>query len=115
MASRILHVVEAFVGGMIVAFVATVVHGVGFPWVVGIALLVVGSYCVALRLLDDNRITTVAGMIGIIVTVFVLAQRSPGGSVLIAATDAGNVWVLGSSLIAGLVAVWPKFPERRQS
>lgn len=115
MANRIIRVVEAFLGGLLIAFVVTVVHGEGFPWVVALGLVVVCAYCMALRLLDDNRIVTVAGMMGIVVTVFVLAQRSPGGSVLIAATDAGNTWVLGSALISGLVAVWPRIPERQKS
>ncbi|MEY4319197.1 MAG: hypothetical protein RL378_301, partial [Actinomycetota bacterium] len=46
-----------------------------------------------------------------LVTVLVLAQRSTGGSVLIAASDAGNVWVIGASLLCGLASAWPHIPS----
>ena len=48
-----------------------------------------------------------AGAAGVLVTVLVLAQRSAGGSILIAANDAGNIWVIGASLLAGLTSAWP--------
>jgi hypothetical protein len=115
MRDQILRVVEAFLGGIIIAFVVTVVHAVSFPWVVGVGLVVVAAYLLALRLFDPNRITTVAGMLGIVLTIFILAQRSPGGSVLIAATDAGNSWVLGSAFVSGLIAVWPSLSRARKS
>jgi N-acetyl-1-D-myo-inositol-2-amino-2-deoxy-alpha-D-glucopyranoside deacetylase len=100
-------VVQAFLGGAIIAVVVTVVHAESFPWVLGVGLVVVACYLIALRLLETDRLVTIAGAAGVLVTVLVLAQRSAGGSVLIAANDAGNVWVIGASLLAGLTSAWP--------
>jgi N-acetyl-1-D-myo-inositol-2-amino-2-deoxy-alpha-D-glucopyranoside deacetylase len=100
-------VVQAFLGGAIIAAVVTVVHAESFPWVLGVGLVVVACYLIALRLLETDRLVTIAGAAGVLVTVLVLAQRSAGGSVLIAANDAGNVWVIGASLLAGLTIAWP--------
>ncbi len=100
-------VVQSFLGGALIAAVVTVVHAESYPWVLGVGLAVVASFLVALRLLEADRLVTIAGAAGVLVTVLVLAQRSAGGSVLIAANDAGNVWVIGASLLAGLTSAWP--------
>lgn len=105
-------VIQAFLGGAVIAVIATVVHGESFPFVLAACLAVVAMYLVSLRLLTDERLVTIAGAVGVIVTVLVLAQRSIGGSVLIAANDAGNYWVIGVSLIAGIASSWPSFPTR---
>jgi N-acetyl-1-D-myo-inositol-2-amino-2-deoxy-alpha-D-glucopyranoside deacetylase len=101
-------VIQSFLGGALIAVVVTVVHAESFPWVLAGGLAVVACYLVALRLLETERIVTIAGAAGVLVTVLVLAQRSPGGSILIAANDAGNVWVIGASLLAGLTSAWPR-------
>ena len=107
MANRILRVIQTFLGGAIIAVVVTVVHGESFPWVLAAGLGVVAAFLVSLRLLTDDRIITIAGSLGLLVTILILAQRSTGGSVLIAATDAGNAWVIGASLLCGLASAWP--------
>jgi N-acetyl-1-D-myo-inositol-2-amino-2-deoxy-alpha-D-glucopyranoside deacetylase len=112
MANRILRVIQTFLGGAIIAVVVTVVHGESFPWVVAAGLAVVAAFLVSLRLLTDDRIVAVAGSLGVLVTVLILAQRSIGGSVLIAANDAGNVWVVGASLLCGLASAWPHIPSK---
>jgi N-acetyl-1-D-myo-inositol-2-amino-2-deoxy-alpha-D-glucopyranoside deacetylase len=111
MTNRIIQVIQSFLGGAIIAVVVTVVHGEAFPWVLGSGLVVVAAFLVSLRLLSDDRIITIAGSLGLLVTVLILAQRSTGGSVLIAATDAGNVWVIGASLLCGLASAWPHTPS----
>jgi N-acetyl-1-D-myo-inositol-2-amino-2-deoxy-alpha-D-glucopyranoside deacetylase len=100
-------VIQAYLGGALIAAVVTVVHAESFPWVLAVGLGVVASYLIALRLLETDRVVTIAGAAGVLVTVLVLAQRSAGGSVLIAANDAGNLWVIGASLLAGLTSAWP--------
>ncbi|MDP4899429.1 MAG: hypothetical protein NWQ78_00940 [Pontimonas sp.] len=100
-------VIQSFLGGAVIAIIATVVHAESFPWVLAGGLAVVTCYLIALRLLETERLVTIAGAAGVLVTVLVLAQRSAGGSVLIAANDAGNVWVIGASLVAGLTSAWP--------
>jgi uncharacterized membrane protein YhaH (DUF805 family) len=63
-------------------------------------------------LLWEDRIVTVSGAIAVVVTVFVFSQRSAGGSVLIQADLAGNVWVFGTAIIAGLAVAWPQIALR---
>jgi N-acetyl-1-D-myo-inositol-2-amino-2-deoxy-alpha-D-glucopyranoside deacetylase len=104
---RVGRVIQAFLGGALIAVVVTVVHGESFPWVLAGGLAVVACYLIALRLIETDRLIPIAGASGVLVTVLVLAQRSAGGSVLIAANDAGNVWVIGASLLAGLTIAWP--------
>ena len=111
MANRVVHVIQTFLGGAVIAVVVTVVHAESFPWVLAAGLAVVAAFLVSLRLLTDDRIIAVAGSLGILVTVLILAQRSTGGSVLIAANDAGNVWVIGASLLCGLASAWPHIPS----
>ena len=113
MPKRIAHAIQSFLGGAIIAVVVTVVHGESCPWVLGAGLLVVAMFLISLRLLTDDRIITIAGSLGLLVTVLILAQRSTGGSVLIAATDAGNVWVIGASILCGLASAWPHIPSNR--
>lgn len=112
MRERVFAVVQAFVGGVVVAMLATVVHAVSFPWSLVLALVTETFFLVALRLLTTDRIVTTSGAIAVIVTVFLFAQQSAGGSVLIQANDAGNIWVFGSSAIAGLALVWPEIRFR---
>jgi len=114
MPKRIAHVIQSFLGGAIIAVVVTVVHvRKSFPCVLGAGLLVVATFLISLRLLADDRNHHNRGCLGLLVTVLILAQRSTGGSVLIAATDAGNVWVIGASILCGLASAWPHIPSNR--
>ena len=112
MLERVVRVIQAFVGGVLIAMLATVAHGEFFPWALVGCLATVVVYLLALRLLNEEKIVTVSGAIAVIVTVFIFAQRSTGGSVLIQNTMAGNVWVFGSAVIAGLFSVWPQIRFR---
>lgn len=107
MLNRVARVVQAFLAGGLIAAIATIVHAESYPWVLVLALGVVACFIVGLRLVTPDRLVTVAGSAGVLLTVLVLAQRSPGGSVLIAANDAGNFWVIGVSLVGGIVSAWP--------
>ncbi|MEY4477044.1 MAG: hypothetical protein RJA31_548 [Actinomycetota bacterium] len=112
MFERVLRVVQAFLAGIVIAMLATVVHGEWFPFALVVGLATVTSFLVALRLLWEDRIVTVSGAIAVVVTVFVFSQRSAGGSVLIQADLAGNVWVFGTAIIAGLAVAWPQIALR---
>lgn len=112
MRDRILNVIAAFLGGVLVASLATVVHGEWFPWALAASLATAACYLLALRLLTDDRLVSVSGAIAVFVTVFIFSQQSPGGSVLIQANVAGNLWVFGSAIIAGLAAAWPQIGFR---
>ncbi len=112
MLERVISVIQAFVGGVLIAMLATVVHGEWFPLVLIGGLATVACYLIALRMLSDDRIVSVSGAIAVVVTVFIFAQQSSGGSVLIQANLAGNVWVFGSAIIGGLAAAWPQISFR---
>lgn len=112
MRDRILNVVAAFLAGVAIAALATVVHAEWFPWALIASLVTVACYLLALRLLTDDRLVSVSGAVAVFVTVFIFSQQSPGGSVLIQATAAGNLWVFGSAIIAGLAAAWPQISFR---
>ena len=112
MLSLVFRSVAAYLGGTTIAIVATVAHAEFYPYALIGSLLVVSCYLVSLRLLAEQRIVQVAGAVGVAATVFMLAQKSAGGSVLIAAGDAGNYWFLGCFAVAALVSVWPNLPQR---
>jgi hypothetical protein len=112
MVERVIRVVQAFAGGVVIAALATVVHGEWSPWVLIAALATVTSYLIALRILWEDRMVALSGAIAIVVTVFIFAQQSTGGSVLIQANLPGNVWVFGTAVIAGLASAWPEISFR---
>ena len=112
MFERVIRVVQAFLAGIVIAMLATVVHGEWFPFALVIGLATVTSFLIALRMLWEDRIVTVSGAIAVVVTVFIFSQRSAGGSVLIQADLAGNIWVFGTAIIAGLAAAWPQIAFR---
>lgn len=111
MLERVVRTVQSFLGGAIIAAIATVVHAESFPWILVAALGVVACFLIGLRLVTDDRVVALSGAAGVLLTVLLLAQRSPGGSVLIAANDAGNVWVIGVSVLCGLAIAWPRIPH----
>ena len=112
MLERVFRVIQAFVGGVLIAMLASIAHGEFFPWALVVSLVTVIAYLTALRLLNDDKIVTVSGAIAILVTVLIFAQRSTGGSVLIQGNLAGTVWVFGSAVIAGMFSVWPQIRFR---
>ena len=112
MLERVIRVVQAFLGGIVIAMLATVVHGEWFPLATLLGLATVTSFLISLRMLWEDRIVTVSGAIAVVVTVFIFSQRSAGGSVLVQADLAGNIWVFGTAIIAGLAAAWPQISFR---
>ena len=112
MLERVSRVIQAFVGGVLIAMLATVAHGEFFPWALVGSFVTVIAFLSALRLLNDDKIVTVSGAVAILVTVLIFAQRSTGGSVLIQGNLAGTIWVFGTAVIAGLFSVWPQIRLR---
>lgn len=112
MRERVFGVIQAFAGGVLITLLATVVHAEWFPWALIASLGTVASYLLALRLLTDDRMVSASGAVAVFVTVMIFSAQSPGGSVLIQASFAGNVWVFGSAVLAGLAAAWPQISFR---
>ncbi|PTW91338.1 hypothetical protein C8A06_1058 [Microbacteriaceae bacterium MWH-Ta3] len=104
--------IAALVGGAMIAAIITVVHQEAAPWILIAGLLVVAVYLLGLRWVTDDRWPTYAGAAGILVTVYVLAQESAGGSILIPGNEFGTWWVYGSAAIALVIVLWPRVTFR---
>lgn len=110
-------ILAAIIGALFGA-AGTITHG-ALPTPVPIGLIIAFVGCaailVALRCLTEDRITVVAGAIGMYLAVFLLSQRGPGGSVVVPATTLGYVWTLGIAVIILLVVTWPRFKRPTQN
>ncbi|GIT80679.1 hypothetical protein LLS1_23480 [Leifsonia sp. LS1] len=118
MLSRILNAVLLVLAGLLVGAVGTVAHPIDVTWGVGIPLGLIGallaytSLLVGLRLLAATRVPAILAALGAIATVLLFAQQSPGGSVLIPNTLAGQIWLVAPILIAAVVVAWPDVRRR---
>ena len=113
----------AIPAGVLVGIAGTLLHrsvdGSGFPIGLVVALSMVASLALALRLLRNSRGALYLMSFSLIITVFLMAQRQPGGELFIT-TDlegnffesVGNLWAYGSIVTVGLIMV---FPELKRS
>lgn len=99
--------VGALLLGLLVGVVGTVVHRAYQPWGMVGALLLVLSAAVTARAWS-GWVTWVAFTGGLFLAVQVLAQKGPGGDVLVPAGTLGLVWVVGALVMAVVVAVLPR-------
>lgn len=98
----------AFVLGLTVGTVGSVMHRASWPW--GVVL------CLALVLVAGVTVRAWGGVVpvvgfagGLFLAVQVLAQRGPGGDVLVPAADShGWVWILGAAAAVAVVALVPR-------
>lgn len=105
--------------GVLVGIAGTLLHrsvdGDGFPIGLVVALAMVASLALALRLLRNSRGALYLMSFSLIITVFLMAQRQPGGELFIT-TDlggnffdsVGNLWAYGSIVLVGLIMVFPE-------
>jgi uncharacterized membrane protein (UPF0136 family) len=118
MLSRILNAVLLLLAGVLVGAVGTVAHQIDVTWGVSIPLGLIGSLLaftallVGLRLLSSNRLPAILAALGAIAAVLLFTQQSPGGSVLIPNTLAGQIWLVAPILIAAVVIAWPDVRRR---
>lgn len=119
MLSRILNAVLLVLAGILVGAVGTVAHQIEVTWGVGIPIGLIGSLLaytallVGLRLLASTRVPALLAALGVIATILLFTQQSPGGSVLIPNTLAGQVWLVAPLLIAAVVVAWPDVRRTR--
>ncbi|MCX7521915.1 DUF6113 family protein [Microbacterium sp. STN6] len=119
MTARILNFAVLLVLGAIVGAVGTVAHqatitmgGVRLPSGIVLALLTVACVVTGIRLVTDGRIPALAFGVGLVAVILLFSQRSPGGSVLIPANTAGQVWVYAPVAIAAIAIAWPHIARR---
>ncbi len=116
---RLLLSAGGFILGLFVGSVTTVVHqsvltiaGVDVPWGLILGLLVVTGFLVGLRIVVQDRLIVLIAALGLVAMVFVLSQASTGGSILIPNNLWGTIWAIAPTLIATIVAAWPRLPQR---
>lgn len=105
--------------GVLVGIAGTLLHrsvdGSGFPIGLVVALSMVGSLALALRLLRNSRGALYLMSFSLIATVFLMAQRQPGGELFITTEldgnffdSVGNLWAFGSIVLVGIIMVFPQ-------
>src|ERR1700759_4136360 len=113
MLSRILNAVLLVLAGVLVGGVGTVAQpndgtrGVPIPRGLIGSLLAFTALLVDLRLLARSRVPALLAALGAIGTILLFTQQSPGGSVLIPNSLAGQIWLVAPLLIAAVVVAWP--------
>lgn len=116
--TRTLSWIAALVVGAVYGIAATIAHAfTAGPIPVG--MLVGGIACaallVALRALTNDRWAALAAGAGMLGALFVISQRSPGGSVLVPNTLLGNIWVYVVAGIVLIVVAWPDLERLRSA
>ncbi|MDQ1512676.1 MAG: hypothetical protein QOC59_518 [Microbacteriaceae bacterium] len=112
----------AAVGGVLVGTLGTFKHqvgvsaatGAGLPVGLVLSLLMVAAVLAALRAAFGTRLFAAAAGVGVIVAVFVLSLRGPGGSVVVLGNVAGVVWTVAPALVAAVVVAAPAPRPRRE-
>lgn len=111
----------AAVAGLLVGTLGTFKHqegvsaatGAGFPLGLILSLLMVAAVLAALRAAFGTRLYSAAAAVGIVVAVFVLSQRGPGGSFVVVGNIDGVIWTIGPALIGAVVVGAPAPRPRR--
>jgi asparagine N-glycosylation enzyme membrane subunit Stt3 len=116
---RVLAVLAGLAMGVFIGSVTTVIHqssldvaAISIPWGIVAALLIVAGFLAGLRLATESRLVALFGAIGVELMVFLLSQRSQGGSVLVPANLAGNIWAAAPAIIGVVVLAWPHIPAK---
>lgn len=104
--------------GALVAIAGTLLHRTtdanGFPLGLVVALAMVTSLALSLRLLRNSRGALYLMAFSFAISIFWLGQRQPGGEVFISTNldgsffeSIGNLWAYGSIVLVALVMVFP--------
>lgn len=116
------YLVLSFIGGALLAPVLTGIHqssfsvgGVNAPWGIFVAMIVISAYFIAVRLLAATRWPVIFAALGAILTIGLFSLQGPGGSLLIVGNLQGLVWAYGPVIIAAIVIMWPKLPDKDET
>jgi len=100
-------VVLGAAAGVVAGALGTVAHGGHRPWGLVAALALVVSTATMARAWAGRQVLG-GHVVGLAVTLVILARTGPGGDVLIPSGGGlGWVWLVGAVLMAALVAVAP--------
>ncbi|MGO4533969.1 hypothetical protein [Leifsonia sp. 2MCAF36] len=121
MLSRIVSAILLVLIGAVFGAIGTIAHQISVTWGIGIplgliaSLLAITALLVGLRLLGHSRLPALLAALGAIAVILLFSQQSAGGSVLIPNDLAGQVWLVGTILVAAIVIAWPDVRGRRAS
>ncbi|MGO4300621.1 hypothetical protein [Leifsonia sp. RAF41] len=121
MLSRIVSAILLVLVGAVFGAIGTVAHGISVTWGIAIPLGLIGSLLAfaalltGLRLLGHSRLPALLAALGAIAVILLFSQQSAGGSVLIPNNLAGQVWLVGTILIAAIALAWPDVHGRRSA
>jgi N-acetyl-1-D-myo-inositol-2-amino-2-deoxy-alpha-D-glucopyranoside deacetylase len=97
--------------GALVAVAGTLIHQVRSsdqaPIGLAIALTMIGSLAIALRLLRNSRGALYLVSLAFTVGILIMAQRQGAGTVLIPGNEAGTIWAYGSLILLFLIMLFP--------
>src|SRR4051812_36832130 len=119
MLSRIVSAILLVLVGAVFGAIGTIAHQISVTWGIGIPLGLIGALAafaalvIGLRLLGHSRLPALLAALGAIAVILLFSQQSAGGSVLIPNNLAGQVWLVGTILIAAVVIAWPDVRGRR--
>ena len=100
--------------GILLGLAGTLLHSIKttdaneFPIGLVVAFAMVFALFLALRILRNSRGALYLTSLVFIGTVFWLAQRQPGGEVLILGNQIGDIWAYGSIIICAIIVMFPK-------
>ncbi|MEY4499686.1 MAG: hypothetical protein RL319_674 [Actinomycetota bacterium] len=100
--------------GFLLGLAGTLLHSIkttdasAFPIGLVVALTMVFSLTLALRLMRNSRGALYLNSLVFIGTVFWLAQKQPGGEVLILGNQLGDTWAYGSIIICAVIMLFPR-------
>jgi hypothetical protein len=105
----------AFVG-LLVGVLGTFKHqvgvsaatGAGFPTGLLLSLAMIAALLLALRLSFPSRAYSLAAAGGVVVAVFVLSMKGPGGSVVVIQNLPGVIWTVAPAIVAAVVVGAPR-------
>ncbi len=85
----------------------------GIPLGLAISMIACAAVLAAIRLLSEDRWSTLAAGVGMVVITLVLSGSGPGGSVVVEASTLGVVWTVAVPLIVAIVVAWPDLRSPR--
>ena len=100
--------------GILLGLAGTLLHAVRstnadhYPIGLVVALIMVAALALALRWLRNSRGALYLMVAAFASTVFWLAQKQPGGEVLVLGDQIGNTWAYGSLIICAVVLLFPR-------
>lgn len=100
--------------GVLLGLAGTLLHSIkttdssAFPIGLVVALTMVFALTLSLRLMRNSRGALYLTSLVFIGTVFWLAQKQPGGEVLVLGNQLGDTWAYGSIIICAVIMLFPR-------